>query len=227
MARKAHTFIIDMPDDTELNAAIFRGGVFDAGHDHSHVHEPHDHAHDHAHDQAHDSLHEARDHLHDGDEPPPAAGGHPPHHVDGGIRQAARSIIAARRMAGPGWHRGLLSKSVMLTLDVEDRMVLSWETVEGVLEAGQCDLLQFPKVDGLEETDAPMMMECADEIVLEMMLAGHLHRISRSPLDLGRTPAWPLLPGLCFLASAPWPLLPRLCSLAFASSTLLTLAYPA
>ena len=87
-----------------------------------------------------------------------------------GIRPAAKSIIAAQRimqMAGSDWHP-LLSKPVSLTLHTIDRMILEWDTIPGVLEAGQCELLKYPQVQSLDASGGEMA--AADQTGLEMMI---------------------------------------------------------
>lgn len=94
------------------------------------------------------------------------------HEEKPGIRPAARSIIASRRMlhlVGHDWD-DLKGKRVRLTLNYSKRMVLRWEKVEGVLEAGSCNLLDYPKSQSLDGVDGPSDMLAVDQKALAIMI---------------------------------------------------------
>ena len=63
------------------------------------------------------------------------------------IRPAAHSIVAAQRLAKDRWltlFNKLAGKTLTVTLNTKDRLVIGWEQVPGVLAAGSCDAIHFP-----------------------------------------------------------------------------------
>ena len=76
-------------------------------------------------------------------------------------------------MAGQHWHMALSGRSVTVRLDTKDRMKLTWEKVDGILEAGACELLAYPSVEALDggtEAGTGERLEKADQIALELMI---------------------------------------------------------
>ena len=70
-----------------------------------------------------------------------------------GIKPAGKAIVAAQR-----WHRSTLwqtcsqTQTVGVKISTWDRMVLEWDRVDGIIEAGHCDLIQFPHIETPNDT---------------------------------------------------------------------------
>ena len=62
------------------------------------------------------------------------------------LKPVATHVIYAKRWFDVPWDE-ISGQAIKLTVNCEQRMQLKWEKVAGILTAGNCDLLQFPKAE--------------------------------------------------------------------------------
>ena len=95
-----------------------------------------------------------------------------------GLRPAAKSVMAIRKVVGNEWrwHKHLNKQEMTLKLDRTDRMTLMWNEFPGVLKEGKCKLINFPFVQALREgADNPeprsdTALNSADQCILKTMI---------------------------------------------------------
>ena len=94
-----------------------------------------------------------------------------------GIRPAANSIIAMQRFmsaAGMEYWDVLSASPIKVTLTIgsdaeqdpnKGRMLLEWDGIDGLLEAGSCSIIEYPKLRDAEQKEAALLHEQQKHLV--------------------------------------------------------------